>query len=42
MDQITVRRLGKANAGAVLTVIIIMVVLIPFSIYMYREQIEER
>ena len=39
---ITVKRLGKANAGAVLTVIIIMVVLIPFLIYMYREQIEER
>ena len=38
----TVKRLGKANAGAVLTVIIIMVVLIPFLIYMYREQIEER
>jgi ABC-type sugar transport system permease subunit len=39
---VTVKRLGKANAGAVLTVIIIMLVLIPFLIYMYREQIEER
>lgn len=39
---ITVKRLGKANAGAILTVVIIMVVLIPFLFYMYREQIEER
>ena len=38
----TVRRLGLANAGAVLTVVIIMVVLIPFLIFMYHEQIEER
>jgi ABC-type sugar transport system permease subunit len=38
----TVRRLGKANAGAVLTVGFIMVALIPFLIFMYREQIEER
>ncbi len=38
----TVRRLGKANAGAVLTVGLIMVALIPFLIFMYREQIEER
>ena len=38
----TVKRLGKANAGAVLTVVIIMVVLIPFLIYLYREQVEER
>ena len=38
----TVKRLGKANAGAVLTVFIIMVVLIPLLIYLYREQVEER
>ena len=38
----TVKRLGKANAGAVLTVVIIMVVLIPLLIYLYREQVEER
>ena len=38
----TVKRLGKANAGAVLTVGIIMVVLIPLLIYLYREQVEER
>ena len=37
-----VRRLGKGNAVAVLTVVFIMVALIPFLIYMYREQIEER
>jgi ABC-type sugar transport system permease subunit len=37
-----VRRLGKGNAVAVLTVIFIMAALIPFLIYMYREQIEER
>jgi len=39
---VTVRRVGKANAGAVLTVIFIMAALIPFLIIMYREQIEER
>lgn len=38
----TVKRLGKANAGAVLTVVIVMVVLIPLLIYLYREQVEER
>ena len=38
----TVKRLGKANAGAVLTVVIIIVVLIPLLIYLYREQVEER
>ena len=38
----TVKRLGKANAGAVLTVVIIMIVLIPLLIYLYREQVEER
>lgn len=38
----TVKRLGKANAGAVLTVVLIMVALIPFLIFLYREQVEER
>ncbi len=37
-----VKRLGKGNAVAVLTVIFIMAALIPFLIFMYREQIEER
>ncbi|MEM7133007.1 MAG: sugar ABC transporter permease [Chloroflexota bacterium] len=37
-----VRRLGKGNAMAVITVIFIMVALIPFLLYMYREQVEER
>lgn len=39
---VTVQRLGKANAMAVLTVIGIMIVLIPNLIMSYREQIEER
>lgn len=39
---VTVQRLGKANAMAVLTVIGIMVVLIPNLIQTYREQVEER
>ncbi len=39
---ITVQRLGKANAMAILTVIGIMVVLIPNLIQSYRQQIEER
>ena len=38
----TVKRLGKANAGAVLTVVLIMVALIPFLILLYREQVRER
>lgn len=38
----TVQRLGKANAMSVLTVIGVMVVLIPFLIQSYREQVEER
>ena len=38
----SVQRLGKANAMSVLTVIAIMLVLIPFLVRMYREQIEER
>ncbi len=37
-----VKRLGKGNTVAVITVIFIMVALIPFLIFMYREQIEER
>ncbi|MEM7536155.1 MAG: sugar ABC transporter permease [Chloroflexota bacterium] len=39
---LVVRRLGKGNAMAVITVVFIMFVLIPFLIYMYREQVEER
>jgi ABC-type sugar transport system permease subunit len=39
---VTVQRLGKANAMAVLTVIGIMVILIPNLIQSYREQVEER
>lgn len=39
---VTVQRLGKANAMAILTVIGIMVVLIPNLIQTYREQVEER
>lgn len=39
---VTVQRLGKANAMAVLTVIGIMVVLIPNLIQSYKEQTEER
>lgn len=38
----SVRRLGKANAMAVLMVIMILVVLIPYLIRTYREQMEER
>jgi ABC-type sugar transport system permease subunit len=38
---ITVKRLGKANAGSILTVVFIMIVLIPFLYYMYRQQTEE-
>lgn len=39
---ITVQRLGKANAMAVLTVVGIMIVLIPNLYQAYRQQIEER
>jgi ABC-type sugar transport system permease subunit len=39
---VTVQRLGKANAMAILTVIGIMVILIPNLIQSYREQVEER
>jgi len=39
---VTVQRLGKANAMAILTVIGIMVILIPNLIQSYKEQVEER
>ena len=39
---VTVQRLGKANAMAILTVLGIMIVLIPNLIQAYREQMEER
>ena len=39
---VTVQRLGKADAMAILTVIGIMVILIPNLIQSYQEQIEER
>jgi ABC-type sugar transport system permease subunit len=39
---ITVQRLGKANAMAILTIIGIMIVLIPNLIQSYKQQIEER
>jgi multiple sugar transport system permease protein len=39
---LNVQRLGKANAMAILTVIGIMVILIPFVIRTYRDQMEER
>jgi multiple sugar transport system permease protein len=39
---VTVQRLGKANAMAVLTVIGIMIILIPSLIRSYKEQVEER
>jgi ABC-type sugar transport system permease subunit len=39
---VTVQRLDKANAMAVLTVVGIMIVLIPNLIQAYRQQIEER
>jgi multiple sugar transport system permease protein len=39
---VTVRRLGIANAMAVLTVVGIMIILIPNLIQTYREQVEER
>ncbi len=37
-----VRRLGKANATAIIATIAIMVIFIPFLVFMYREQVEER
>ena len=42
LTAVQVQRLGKANAMAILTVIGIMVVLIPFLRIMYKEQIAER
>lgn len=39
---LTVQRLGKANAMAVLTVVGVLIVLIPFLYQSYREQIEVR
>jgi ABC-type sugar transport system permease subunit len=39
---VTVQRLDKANAMAVLTVVGIMIILIPNLIQSYREQVEER
>jgi ABC-type sugar transport system permease subunit len=39
---VTVQRLGKANAMAVLTVIGIMIILVPNLIQTYRQQVEER
>lgn len=39
---VTVQRLGKANAMAIITVIGIMIVLIPNLIQSYRQQVEER
>lgn len=39
---VTVLRLGKANAMAILTIVGIMIILIPNLIQSYRQQIEER
>ena len=39
---VTVQRLGKANAMAILTVIGIMIILVPNLIQTYRQQVEER
>jgi ABC-type sugar transport system permease subunit len=41
-SAVTVQRLGKANAMAILTIIFIMIVLIPNLIQSYRQQVEER
>ena len=38
----SVQRLGKANAMSVITVVMILVVLVPFLIRTYKEQTEER
>ena len=40
--SMTVQRLGKGNAMAILTVIMILIILIPYLMRTYREQIEER
>ena len=42
LTAMQVQRLGKANAMAIITVIGIMVVLVPFLYLMYKEQIQER
>lgn len=42
LTAMQVQRLGKANAMAIITVIGIMIVLVPFLYLMYKEQIEER
>ncbi len=39
---VTVQRLGKANAMAILTIVGIMIVLIPNLIQSYKQQVEER
>ena len=38
----SVQRLGKANAMSVITVVMILVVLVPFLLRTYKEQTEER
>ena len=38
----SVQRLGKANAMSVITVVMILVVLVPFLVRTYKEQTEER
>ncbi len=38
----SVQRLGKANAMSVITVVMILVVLVPFLLRTYKEQMEER
>ncbi len=38
----SVQRLGKGNAMAILTVIMILIILVPYLVRTYREQIEER
>jgi ABC-type sugar transport system permease subunit len=38
----TVTRLGKGNAMAIITVIMILIILVPFLVRTYREQMEER
>ena len=38
----SVQRLGKANAMSVITVVLILVVLVPFLLRTYKEQTEER
>jgi ABC-type sugar transport system permease subunit len=42
IEATTNNRLGKANAMAILTIIGVFVILIPFLITTYREQIAER